>query len=379
MRFFCYFCMILISTFLAGCRDYSSKLSAHEQQVNGSSTCSIKSTSLNWSAITDKVPVYRHFDINLKKGSTEILLIDPSVAVLEIFDLSKKKKIFSKSLQHWILSQEVIENMNGIHFYSYDSIFVSFENEYWIIDTAKVLVKVPYPQNASYNHHRLKFYNLDHFPIRYDEISRKVISETYSPQISVKSSSFYKVPVAAEFDPVKGYQLLPIVHPTVYHDDYYGFAFQVFHTLSGEESLFSFPVDPNVYVLDRSSRTVDVHFVKSRFQEGDPFPFKKKYHEDTERKMDHLVSQPFYLNVMADEEREQYYRFFLKGKKPDETTGKLNNWQDKELILMIMDDHWKILNEMELGSNVYNYSKSFVGEEGVYLYRHDGWTIVECL
>lgn len=40
---------------------------------------------------------------------------------------------------------------------------------------------------------------------------------------------------------------------------------------------------------------------------------------------------------------------------------------DKELILMIFDGELKLIKEVNLGKGVYNSSKSFVGDNGLYL------------
>ncbi len=51
--------------------------------------------------------------------------------------------------------------------------------------------------------------------------------------------------------------------------------------------------------------------------------------------------------------------------------GHYNSWGEKELVLIVFNKKFELLDEIEFGKHKYNSDKSFVGKEGLYLsYAH---------
>ena len=135
--------------------------------------------------------------------------------------------------------------------------------------------------------------------------------------------------------------------------------------MKDDYSIFSFQADPNIYIVNRSTAEVSVKPGQSTFHT--PIQVMSlKYKDDSNKKMAHLTVSPVYLELFWDKYRKLYYRFFLKEQPERNPDGTYNAWHNKKTILMVFNEDFTLLKEIELAEYL-SYHYAFVAPQGFFI------------
>lgn len=80
----------------------------------------------------------------------------------------------------------------------------------------------------------------------------------------------------------------------------------------------------------------------------------------------HHVESPVFFNIMYDRYRKIYYRFSLK-EIPRKNGKYFNSVLDKPLVLMVFNEKFKVLCEVELPRHIYASNSWFITKEGLFI------------
>jgi hypothetical protein len=87
--------------------------------------------------------------------------------------------------------------------------------------------------------------------------------------------------------------------------------------------------------------------------------FDTSYKEDIERLKEHLIQTPVYQKILFDKYKNLYYRFFWNSQSLISRSGQYHGIFDRDLILMVFDENFKLITEKNIG-NSYLWYYSFV-------------------
>lgn len=319
-------------------------------------------------SINTNIPEFNLFDTYQDSGIQYLMLFDKNLLLLEITNLNTNELILRKPLSSILEMPNEFGEVNSIEFVNFDTIFISQYNAIKLIDTTKEKLTIKINSNEDKNYDNCRITNLDHSPIYYDKINNSISIQSYCHTCYVYENSYYKAPIHVSFS-LENYKFkpLPINYSKIYLDDYFGFHNLVFRSEYRDKFIIGFSADTYFYIYNKNKKQEKAFNGRSKFQFLELEPLKKKFKNDSNKKLQHLTLSPIYKEILYDEKRNLYYRFLLNGVNEKNEDGTYNGWLDKELILMIFDGELKLINELRLGKGIYNSSKSFVGEKGLYL------------
>jgi hypothetical protein len=299
-------------------------------------------------------------------GTNEHLIIMNSLSkMMEIYNLTKNKLVFRKPY-HYLAN----EGIKSIEFYNYDSIFILQENFIFLVDTTRIKLSININTDKG-QYKTIVLSNLDHAPIYFDGKKNTLSIQSYCYACPTYSKSFYTSPIHVSLSiDTENFIDLPIRYPTIYLNSYYGFHNIIHRMEYADRYMISFSADPNLYIYNKLSNKVIIKGAKSKYQTNTINPLNKRYKSDANMKLKHITLEPLYREVFYDVFRNLYYRFYMTGIKEKNNDGTFNLWEDKDLILMVFDSDIHLITEINLGKGIYNSAKSFVGEQGLYLYKN---------
>lgn len=300
--------------------------------------------------------------------ATYLMLMNQTTKRLEIYDLDKRSRVFAKPLQDFIGDEAIFGPLNSLHFHNFDTLLLEQEQQIVLADTSGPIATLPTNRFDDDNNPKSYYLSMGHTPIRYDAQRKAALVQAYSMVHAFHQKPFYEHPVEALVGLEAGHiQHFRVPYSKKYLQAYYGFANHVHRSVAGNHSIYSFSVDPNIYIYDRQLDTLIIAGGRSKYQQEDAEPLPIKYKHDREQKYRHMILVPHYLQVLFDPYRQYYYRFFLEEIPEKNEDGTYNSWVDKRLVLMVFDRELRLLEEIDLGRNQYNFFRSFVAREGLFV------------
>lgn len=155
-------------------------------------------------------------------------------------------------------------------------------------------------------------------------------------------------------------------YPYLYIKNYFGFANHVYSYNYDSLTFISLPCDTKIFLLNRNSNVEDSIWARSRFQNKDAKPLDTSLSQSREEKMRHMVIVPYYTEIRYDKNRGYIYRFYLKEISLKNATGKYNSFNDKQIVLIVLNQQNEVAGEYEF-DKYYNNFISFVGKKGLYI------------
>lgn len=248
-----------------------------------------------------------------------------------------------------------------------DSLFLLFDQALIFLKNKKLEKVIPINRLDQSQYISFRFANLENAQIYFDKKTDEIIGQVYCSTCPQYQKSFYEQKIIGGISLATGkIRLYDISYPEMYIKKYYGFANHVYTYNYDSLTLISLPCDPQVYFLDRYLNTKKSIWAKSIFQKNDAPPFDTAFVKSTEEKMRHMVIVPYYSEVRYDKYRKLIYRFYLKELDLKNDQGKYNSFEQKQLVLMVINQNNEIAGEYEL-DKYYNNFISFVGEKGLYI------------
>ncbi len=289
-------------------------------------------------------------------------LFDSKKNKIKILSISQKKIINEITLPDLRIKGNGFESL---FFHNFDSIFVQLTNNILLIDTAG-RVKFNILINQSGNS-KTRISNIGNgLPLSFDAASNELLMGQYCSKCPFYDKSFFLNNVETSLDlTTKKFKQIPFVYSFKYQNDYYGFASNAQRLIRDSLSIFTFHNDPNIYIFNRRSNTTFTKGGKSQFDTGIK-GLSLIHKNDSNKKMNHLTLSPIYLDMYWDPYQKLYYRIFLKEQSEKDKDGAYNTWMDKPVVLMVFDENFDLLNELEL-EPMLNYRSAFVTPNGFFI------------
>lgn len=136
----------------------------------------------------------------------------------------------------------------------------------------------------------------------------------------------------------------------------------------GNNFIYSFFFDENIYVTPPSHKRIDKIVVKSRYI--NELKFVDRTPDDLNLVAKALSELPFYSNLIYDKYRNVYYRFvFPKVDLPTNETDYAEIWQmgRTKFSIIILNDQFEVIGETLFPENVYVSTQYFIRKEGLYI------------
>jgi Domain of unknown function (DUF4221) len=287
------------------------------------------------------------------------------------FDLNKKSLEIKFKLPETLAQSENIGSFRGFYIHNFDSIFLLHDYRISIIDTSENIKYTKIINSPESEELPDTIYGNfgGNFPLSYSAKTRTLFCMQYSGRSSVRELKFYQLPIEASLslsDSV--FKSIPVNYPKIYTTGFYGEATDAFRLVNGNLHIYSFNADPNVYTYDIVSEKKMVYECKSAFDKNSIKQIGEDVKEDMNKKMDHLINSPLYLNMLYDKYRNCYYRFFYKPLPVKNEDGSYNSFESKELSCVVLDKDFNKIKEYDIGGK-YLWYYSIVSNKGLYLYK----------
>lgn len=188
--------------------------------------------------------------------------------------------------------------------------------------------------------------------------------------VQIVDPTFYKGnnEVKINFNENKlNYEFLPVSYPKDYLKGYFGYYFMPRRVVDNKGNhIYSYSVSPTMQIWNSKSQEVSSATAKSYYQKDEIAFLDPTVKYSTKELMKYTVETGTYTSLLFDPYRNIYYRFF----RPAIAEGIDCNdctYQDKPLSILILDENLAIIDELYIGTTIYEEQTAFVGEEGLYL------------
>lgn len=280
--------------------------------------------------------------------------------ILEFYDFKSKKLFYEINLNK---NPETSPKLWGFYVHNLDSIFTLRyrENIIAIIDTAgNVRSKWQITDNI-YNSKKYELTAWANCPFYYKDKKIFVNSRIFSYK------EFYDVPSWLIIDLSYQPPLLTKTgtFPNIYRQgkDYY--AFNSYGVLNENNQLiFSFEIDPNLYVYNKDSFTAILP-AKSRYLDDGFEEFDTTQVMDLNYVSKYQIISGKYSQIIYDKFRNLYYRMVHHKQQHENPDGTINEYFDKEWSIIIMDASFNILDEIKMESRKYYFNNILVTQDGL--------------
>lgn len=306
------------------------------------------------------------------KEDEYLFIYDSYFQIIRMFSLQQNKliKIIPVS---GVFTQKEYNQVNELFVENFDSIFLS--NRYFlkIIDTSsKTKYQFVWRNPNTDTFPKTSYSSFDtEFNSYYNANTHKIFLRQYKGDVFRSDSTFYTYPIECSFSlNNNSFEVLNENYPQNYLKGYYGELYNCYRAASKENHVLSFNIDPNLYVYDLITKQTKIKNCQSSFQKSLPQTMPLNFADDINRRTEHLLQNPIYLDILYDKYRDCYYRFFYNAMTLQKPDGSYNNLNDKQKVLMIIDKDFNVIKEIELPrrSKLIN---SFVAKEGLYIYQYD--------
>jgi hypothetical protein len=315
-----------------------------------------------------KLPISKNFELYsyFEYRDTEYFCykLDPWIYIM---NLATEKKIDSINTVFEKGQAEKYGVISSFTFSGKDSLFLLFNRAIIFIKNKNVEKVIPINENDTSQYASFRFANLENAPIYFDNKTGEIIGQVYCSVCLQNQKSFYSQKILGGISLETGkLKLYDISYPEMYITNYYGFANHVYVDNYDSLTLISLPCDPKIYFFDRHLNTKNSVWAKSIFQKKYAAPIDTALAKSREEKMRHMVIVPYYTELRYDKNNKLLYRFYLKELDLKNEQGKYNTFNNKQLVLMVLNHKNEVAGEYEL-DNYYNNFISFVGKKGLYL------------
>lgn len=335
----------------------------------------------------NKTEQTKRANVPLTKEETEIKL--PISKNFELYSYFNHQDIeyFAYKIDNWVYlidlaKQSLIDSINIVFddrqvdkygvvssfcFNGKDSLFLLLNKAIIFVNNKHLEKIIPINELDTVQYKTYRFANLENSPIYYDNEKNEIIGQVYCSVCYQNDKSFYEKKIIGGISLVTGkIKLFNITYPEMYIKNYYGFANHVYSYNEDSLTVVSLPCDPKIYLLYRHTNTKDFIWAKSRFQQRFAEPLDTALAKSREEKMKHMVTVPYYTEVRFDKFNRFFYRFYLKELDLKNMQGEYNTFNNKQLVLMVLNPKNEVAGEYEL-DKYYNDFISFVGKKGLYI------------
>lgn len=290
---------------------------------------------------------------------------------LDIFNLSKRSYHYSLQLNHD--GPSGVDSPWDFYIHNFDSIF------YLTKRSNLILFNKSGKQVFNINLGRLEGKNVDEeiygykahpigFKLKYDKQYNRIFFNSYSLEHLPNKSEYYKTPFISFLDLESNkINTIPVVFPKIYlhTSSFLGEYFEPNVTFFQDLIIYSFAADPAIYTINlKNGQKMIYGGMSNKTSNSVSLLASKNYHE-IEKRMVHLIENPYFYNIIPDIHRNIYYRLHSDGISFQKNESKFNSMSDKPEFLTVFDHEFKIIDEIELPLRMYNANSMFVTNEGL--------------
>jgi len=313
----------------------------------------------------------KYFNVSNDAGYSLFQGYNPSTNELLLWNLDTKRDKLRKKL-NISFNDTAVAGLIQFYVHNLDSIFLLTENWLLITDTTGV---VKYKKQTSLplkDADGGEVYLMDvsnQFPLYFDA-SKKELYLHIMCNCGLEDPGFYTKRVEAKLHLANGQVTILNYHfPESYRLAFYGQNVFPFRVVNGPLHITSFESDDSLYVFNRNNNSIKKYPCRSRYQKIDFISFDSSFYNSDnriDRLSEHMTVSPAYKKILFDPYRNLYYRFFLREIPLKDEKGIYNNLLKKDIIIMVLDNNFNIIEERNIGSSYMPYY-SFVTRKGLYV------------
>lgn len=310
---------------------------------------------------------------NVKKDASERPLFqsyDKSLNEIVLIDLDSEKQIFSVTPA---IDFEKSGRLIQFDVYKADSVFVVTEDYVYIVNATGEIIyskDLSTPLKDQAGNDLILWDNDNQFPLFYNSQTKELLIRT-TCNCSYMDAEYFKHKLEGWLNLETGtIRQLNYSFPQNHTEFSYSQSVFPYRILTDSLSVISFQSQDSLYVYDRSTDSMKRYTGRSKYQTVDFIPFDTANKGDMERVKEFLTVSPIYQRILYDPYRQIYYRFFVKEQPLKNENGVYNTIFTKDVILMVFDKDFHIIEEKNIGNN-YSWYFSFVTPNGLYVRKYD--------
>ncbi|MBE7172828.1 MAG: DUF4221 family protein [Williamsia sp.] len=322
----------------------------------------------------DELSQFQHCCLN---GHDYLILYNKKNRCLQLVGLDTSHLPKSILLPEIIVPNNQLNVLKSFYYYKPDSIFLLNSFSLSIIDSEGTLKFKKIINAPEMNEWPAVVYGnfLDVFPIYFDARRNQLILRQHCGPCG-NAQIFFDTNVLAIYDFKKDAFIdAEVPFPDKYKKSYLGDAILVLREINNDSIILNFQADPDVTIFNREKMLLSYVTARSGFQKSDLKPLDTGYRQDINRRSEHLIRNPLYLKILYDKYLKVYYRLFLEEIPLKNEDGSYNDFFDKSLVLMVLDENFNVLSEKRLG-NGYLWNYSFVTSKGLYIMKNNFETLL---
>ncbi|HEY2720842.1 MAG TPA: DUF4221 family protein [Chitinophagaceae bacterium] len=315
----------------------------------------------------------KKFNVITVSGTSYFQGYNTSNNELLLFNLNEKIPEFKIKLAI-NFTDTTVGSLIQFYIYNPDTIFLLTENHILIVDTAG---KVKYDKNIGSflkdmgEEDVFPFDYGNYFPLYFDSRNRDLLMHLMC-NCDFFNPSYFTKKIEAKLSLASGKITTFDYHfPERYKHNFYGQNIFPFRIVNGPLNIVSFESDDSLYVFNRETNSLKKYKSRSRYQETNFISFDTSFYNNNnriDRLTEHITVSPIYEKILFDPYRNLYYRFFLREMSLKNEKGIYNNPLNKDLVIMVLDKNFNIIQENNIGSS-YLWYYSFVTPKGLYIQK----------
>lgn len=265
------------------------------------------------------------------------------------------------------------QSIYAVYLHNFDSLFAITEKNIYLFDTSgKVINTVSYleSKNKNYTNYELNF-DQNEKPFYYSSATKNLYISVFNNRINKGSKEVLKknAPIVLQYNIASNtWTENKLTLSELFRNRDYYIANQYFTNYVNNSIILNFEVDPNIYIYNILTDTVEVYGGRSAFADSIPTGFDNQSKYTNDELFTWFTRIPRYESkLLYDPYKRFYYRLFFKSLDLKNKEGLYNTQWDKVPVLMVFDEQFNLLKEFELPAGKIVGKKPFVTEKGLHL------------
>lgn len=333
-------------------------ISESEKNYKNKSLELIDTLSFRIDSITNPKPF--HLEIFIDEHIEYLVAENSFKPSIRFYNLNNKK--FSHEIPINMIGPDGVGNFKGFHIKSKDSIFVLNFNEsrLFLVNSSGNIVNkwswIVENQDSKFEQSTPLIYTGSPAFLEND-----IFSTMSVPAMGPTSDETYKNGgVNFQYNLTSNEYLFNYNYPEIYREDNYPHFWEyIFRCKSHDDkTVYSFTADPHIYVTEDYTSS-------QKFYAGTSLFNKPISNPELSRK-NFLISTA-YMGIFYDKYRKVYYRVVIGDVNDQKNITKY----DKPISIIILNEAFDIIGEVELPKNQHDYRSIFVAKKGLYVSNYN--------
>lgn len=305
-----------------------------------------------------------------------LIAYNPVISTIDIFNMTKRTMF--KRMKLPLLGGLFVDldkqdldktrSITDIYVLNLDSIFLNISNKKIIISDTLLNVK----QIIDLDSIKIKNHSKGRF-ISYSNNFRMFMNDSklHLMQILPEDDWKIKLPTIVSIEiSAKKLNTLPIAYSDyMYHiKGEAGYLNMILTSEYQKEDVltYNFAYESNIYQYNARNSKIRIYGGKLSKGKNLIDPIKYKDDDDLKKWNKHFIENTQFFNIIYDKYRNIYYRFSLSGTSYS-VNGYFNSSIDKPLILMVFNENFEVIKEIELPLHQYAPGTWFITKEGLFI------------